>query len=72
MKNVFKWIKMVIVAWYKRIIGIQSEEAKRRLQICMECEDKIKLGKEYICSHCGCPIKTAALADEKECSIGKW
>lgn len=71
--KVFKWFKMVIGAWIKRFKGYTSEEAKRRLEICMKCDDKIKITKrEYICSHCGCPIKTATLADEKECSIGKW
>ena len=64
---------MVVSAWCKRIKGEQSGEAKRRLRICMECQDKIRLTKsEYICSHCGCPIRTAVLANEKECSIGKW
>lgn len=64
---------MVSSAWYKRFRKQTSEEAKRRLQICMECDNKIKLTKkEYICSKCGCPIRTAILADEKECSMGKW
>lgn len=64
---------MVIVAWYKRLTKQHSEETKRRLQICMECDDKIRITKrEYICSHCGCPIRTATLADEKECSLNKW
>lgn len=64
---------MVVLAWYKYFKGQRSEEARRRLQICMECKDKVRLTKRvYICSHCGCPIKTATLANEKQCSIGKW
>ena len=68
-----KWIKMVLQGWYRRILNIRSEESKRRLAICMACEDKVKLTKkEYICGHCGCPIKSAVLADEKHCSLNKW
>ena len=64
---------MVCQGWYRRLTGKTSEEAKRRLQICMECDDKIRITKrEYICSHCGCPLRTATLADEKECSLNKW
>jgi len=38
----------------------------------MACKDKVKLTKkEYICGHCGCPIKSAVLADEKHCSLNK-
>ena len=70
--NMFKWIKMVTQGWYRRIFNITSEESKRRLEICMSCDDKIKIGKEYICGHCGCPIKSATLADDKHCSINKW
>lgn len=73
MVNMFKWIKMICQGWFRRIFNITSEESKRRLEICMSCEDKIKITKkEYICSHCGCPIKSACRADDKHCSIGKW
>lgn len=64
---------MVCQGWYRRLLGKTSDESKRRLAICMECEDKVQLTKnEYICGHCGCPLKSAVLADEKECDLGKW
>lgn len=72
-KEMIKWIKMVCQGWFRRIFNIRSEESKRRLKICMACEDKVKLIKgEFICGHCGCPIKTATLADDKKCDLNKW
>ena len=38
----------------------------------MECEEKVKLaGKEYVCGICGCPLKSAVLADDKKCDLSK-
>lgn len=45
---------------------------KERLQICMECEDKIKLGRDYICSHCGCVLRAKCASPDEKCSINKW
>ena len=73
MINIFKWIKMVCQGWFRRIFNIQTEESKRRLAIRMSCVDKLELIKgEYICSRCGCPIKSATLADDKKCDKGLW
>ena len=64
---------MVCQGWYRRILGKWSPEAKRRLQICMECKEKVKIaGNEYVCGQCGCPLKSAVLADDKTCDLGKW
>lgn len=69
----FKWFKMVFQGWYRRFSGIKTKESERRYAICMSCKDKLELVKgEYICSHCGCDLKAASLADDKHCSIGKW
>jgi hypothetical protein len=39
----------------------------------MQCEDKIKIGKnEYICKHCGCPIKSKNFVLDEECFLEKW
>jgi hypothetical protein len=71
--KMLEWIKMFIQGWSRRLTGKTSEESERRLKICMECKDKIRItSKEYICSHCGCPIRSAVLADKKKCDMNKW
>lgn len=73
MVKFFNWIKRVFVGWYNVIFHKESEEAKRRLQICMECQDKIKIGKNnYICGHCGCVLKAKCASPEEKCSMDKW
>lgn len=73
MKKFFNWVKRVFTGWYNRFTGKNMELGKQRLEICMKCEDKLRLlGDEYICSHCGCPLKSKTLVNEEKCSLNKW
>lgn len=74
MIKLLKKIKNIFVGNFKRIKGEElSDEGKRRLNICMQCEDKIKISRnEYVCKHCGCPIKSKNFVLDEECYLNKW
>ena len=74
MIKLLKKIKNIFIGNFKRIKGEElSDEGKRRLNICMQCEDKIKISRnEYVCKHCGCPIKSKNFVLDEECYLNKW
>ena len=74
MIKLLKKIKNIFVGNFKRIKGEElSDEGKRRLNICIQCEDKIKISRnEYVCKHCGCPIKSKNFVLYEECYLNKW
>lgn len=74
MIKIFHKIKNIIIGNWKRISCQKlTEEGQRRLNICLQCEDKIKISKkEYICKHCGCPIKSKNFVLEEKCLLNKW
>lgn len=72
MKRFFNWVKRVIVGWYNVIFNHMSDEAKARYEICLQCEDKIKIGKDYWCTICGCNCKAKSASPEEKCLNGKW
>lgn len=65
-------IRNIIIGWYRRFFKPITEEEKQRLQTCLTCPDKIKLGKEYVCKHCGCPVKSKIRVDKEKCYLNKW
>lgn len=66
-------IKNIIEGWYRRLFKPLDEHEKRRLLICESCTDKIKITRrEYVCSHCGCPIKSKIRAKNEVCVLNKW
>ena len=71
-KRFFAWIKRVFVGWYNVITKKETPEFKKRYEICMECEDKVKLGKAYICKHCGCELHAKTKSPEEKCLMNKW
>jgi len=73
MIKLLKKIKNIFVGNFKRIKGEElSDEGKRRLNICIQCEDKIKISRnEYVCKHCGCPIKSKNFVLDEECYLNK-
>lgn len=67
------WIKRIIIGWYNTIFHKNLEQTQERLKICMECDNKIKIGKrDYICSKCGCVLRAKCASPEEKCLIGKW
>ena len=74
MVSFLKKVKNIFVGNFKRIFGQEmTQEGQRRLEICMQCEDKIRIGRnEYICKHCGCPIKSKNFVLDEECLLNKW
>ena len=74
MVTLFRKIKNIFIGNWLRLTGKQlTDEGQRRLQICLQCEDKVKISKhEYICKHCGCPIKSKNFVLDEECFLKKW
>ncbi len=73
LKQLFNWIKRVIIGWWNVITNKESEEAKRRYSICMKCDVKIKISRnEYICSKCGCFLRAKSRSPEEKCVLNKW
>jgi len=63
----------VFVGWWNVITNNQTEEARKRYEICMQCDKKKKIGKNnYICSICGCVLKAKAASPEEKCDLNKW
>lgn len=65
-------LKHIIIGWYRKLANKETPESRRRLEICNKCENKIKLGKEYFCSICGCCIDALVRVEEESCHDGRW
>lgn len=69
----FKWIGRVITGWWNVITKNETSEAKRRYDICMKCNEKLKIGRNtYICSLCGCFLKAKCASPDEKCLNDKW
>jgi len=66
----------IISAWWiaSNPTPEQSETAKKRLEVCMNCEYLEKsLFFNMKCGECGCPIGKKIFSPVKgSCRIGKW
>ena len=67
-----KKIRNIILGWFRLFRKQETEESKRRLAICMECPDKIKIRNSWVCSICGCICKAKVLVEDEKCLNGKW
>ncbi len=65
-------IKHIVIGWYRGLCGYKTEESRKRLEICMSCPNKIKIGKDWVCSECYCVCKFKVLVPEEKCLNGKW
>lgn len=65
-------IKHIIVGWYRRFFKPMTQEEKNRLEICNACDNKIKIGNEWVCSRCYCPIKSKVRVEDELCDMNKW
>lgn len=72
MLNVFKKLKNIFIGWFKWFKKEETEQSKKRLSICMNCPDKIKIGKDWVCSKCYCVCKVKVLVPEERCLENKW
>lgn len=70
--KLFLKLRNIIIGSYRNIIGYQSDEQKRRLDICNRCEHKIKYMGAYICDQCGCVLKSKASVESEKCLMNKW
>lgn len=68
----FSWVKRVIIGWWNVIIKKENPEFKRRFEICMDCKDRVKIGKAYFCSICGCEIHAKTKSPDEKCLNDKW
>jgi hypothetical protein len=70
--NLFLKIRNIIVGNWRNIRGYQSDEMKRRLDICKTCEHNIKYMGARVCDQCGCIIKSKAAVESEQCLMNKW
>lgn len=65
-------LKNIIIGNWRNIRGYQSDEQKRRLDICKTCEHNVKYMKTRICDQCGCILKSKASVENEKCVLNKW
>jgi hypothetical protein len=73
MVNLLTKIKHIIIGTINNILKQNSNVSNPRLKICKKCSDKIyifRLG--YICSHCGCLLKSKTTVSDEHCPLNKW
>lgn len=54
----------------KNIGRVETEVAKERLAICLQCPELIKLTKQ--CKKCGCLMEAKTKLPNAYCPLGKW
>lgn len=54
----------------KNIGRVETEVAKERLAICLQCPELIKLTKQ--CKKCGCLMEAKTKLPNASCPLGKW
>lgn len=68
-----KKIWHIILGTFRNIFGVQTEFEKERLEICNCCEHRVQIGKNiYMCSQCGCIIKSKVKVEDEQCLLKKW
>ena len=70
--NLFLKLRNIIIGNWRNLTGYQSDEMKRRLDICKSCEHNVKFGSTRICDQCGCILKSKASIDSEKCLMNKW
>ena len=65
-------IQHIISGWIKWFKKEETEQSKKRLAICMKCPNKIKIGRDWVCSECYCVCKVKVLVPEERCVLNKW
>jgi hypothetical protein len=71
-KNLFLKIRNIIVGNWRNLTGYQSDEMKRRLDICKSCSHNIKFSRTRICDQCGCILTSKASIESEKCLMNKW
>ena len=70
--NLFIKLRNIIIGNWRNLTCYQSDETKRRIDICNKCEHKIKYFGSYVCDQCGCIIKSKASVESEKCLMNKW
>lgn len=70
--NLFLKLRNIIIGNWRNLTGYQSDEMKRRLDICKSCEHNIKYAGSHICDLCGCILKSKAAVESEKCLMNKW
>ncbi len=71
-KNLFLKLRNIIIGNWRNLTGYQSDEMKRRLDICKSCEYNIKFSGTRICELCGCILASKASIESEKCLMNKW
>jgi hypothetical protein len=63
---------MILEGNMKSIVGIEEPFSKKRLEVCMNCDQqRIRLRMRF-CGICHCLLQSAIRVERKHCPCGKW
>ena len=68
-------IKEITIGWFNLLTGKEQEQAKKKLEICLSCENNStpnEIGKFSTCLSCGCPLKAKTSNPSSKCPLNKF
>ena len=66
-------VKHIILGTLYNIFNVNWKLANSRLRICKICSKHKKIkGLGYICTECGCILKSKATIEDEVCKLNKW
>ena len=70
--NFGSWMLNVIIGNFNNLFRRENKLAKERLDVCKNCDEKIKIAGVWVCGQCGCPLQSKARAPKEKCLMNKW
>ena len=73
-RSVIGKIKNIAKGYANLAIDKKCEDTDARIAICMDCDEKLELGKRkrLFCGICLCYIPAKARVEDEKCQLGKW
>ena len=68
-------IKEITTGWFNLLTGKEQEQAKKKLDICIPCENNStpnEITNTSRCRACGCVLKAKTSNPKSECPLKKW
>jgi hypothetical protein len=62
----------IAIGWINMLLGKEKELAEKRIQLCLLCDKKYKVGRTLWCSICKCLIPAKVRIKDEHCPKGKW
>ena len=65
-------LRNIILGWWYRITNSNYELYTSRMAICKNCDKKIVILGDDVCSECGCFLKAKCRVKDEKCLMNKW